>query len=58
MMPIHTAPVNSTSAYSLVVVRPWGRVTRRITTSACQPQKVKAASEPPYSRAWQVRCTV
>ncbi|MCY1360274.1 hypothetical protein D9M69_468920 [compost metagenome] len=56
-MPIHSAPVNSISAYSLVVVWPSGRVTSRIRITACQPQKVKAASRSEYSRAWQVRCT-
>ncbi|MCY1466442.1 hypothetical protein D9M71_847500 [compost metagenome] len=56
-MPIHTAPVNSISAYSLVVVYPSGRVTSNVTTTACQPQKVKAARVLENSRAWQVRCT-
>ncbi|MNM41222.1 hypothetical protein D3C81_520370 [compost metagenome] len=56
-MAIHTAPVNSISAYSLVVVKPRGRLTSMITMVACQPQKVKAASLSLNSRTWQVRCT-
>ncbi|MNP54748.1 hypothetical protein D3C76_1493280 [compost metagenome] len=54
---IHTAPVNSISAYSLVVVRPSGKLTSMMAMVACQPQNVKAASLSLYRRTWQVRWT-
>ncbi len=36
---------------------PSGSVIAAATMTACQPQKVKAASWSQNSRAWQVRCT-
>ncbi len=48
---------HSSSAYSLVVVKPIGRVISAPTITACQPQKVKAAMLSEIRRVWQVRCT-
>ncbi len=42
---------HSSSAYSLVVVRPKGKVIAAATITAFQPQKVKAAKGPPNKRA-------
>ncbi len=36
---------------------PSGSVIAASTITACQPQKVKAASPSEKRRAWQVRCT-
>ena len=49
---------HSSSAYSLLLFRPSGKVMAAATITACQPQKVKAASLSENSRTWQVRCTM
>jgi len=48
---------HSSSAYSLPRVRPIGSVITADTSTACQPQNVKAASLSENSRTWQVRWT-
>ena len=48
---------HSSSAYSLPLVMPSGSVIAASTITACQPQKVNAASASQNRRAWQVRCT-
>ena len=48
---------HSSSAYSLPEVNPSGKVIAASTMTACQPQKVNAASLSQNNRVWQVRCT-
>ena len=54
---MRTSIGHSSSAYSLPWVMPSGRVTAASTITACQPQKVNAASRRQNRRTWQVRCT-
>src|SRR5450755_597769 len=48
---------HSSSAYSLPLVNPSGRVIAASTMTACQPQNTNAASPSENRRTWQVRCT-
>ncbi len=48
---------HSSSAYSLLDVKPSGSVTAASTITRFQPQNVNAASASENSRTWQVRCT-
>ncbi len=48
---------HSSSAYSLELVQPSGRLIAASTITSCQPQKVKAASLGANSVVWLVRCT-
>ena len=50
-MAIRISIGHSSSAYSLEDVRPIGRVMIAATITACQPQKVNAASPSEISRA-------
>jgi len=56
-MAIRMAIGHSSSAYSLPRVKPIGSVIAADTSTACQPQKVKAASLSENRRTWQVRWT-
>ncbi len=48
---------HSSSAYSLPLVKPSGRLMAAPTITACQPQNTKDASAGANRRTWQVRWT-
>ena len=48
---------HSSSAYSLELVKPSGRLIAASKITNCQPQKVNAAILGANKVAWQVRCT-